>query len=101
MKDFTTHIDEMQMDVAWNLICLAGADSHTLTQEMVQNLYGKGSTLFLSSAMDILAGEFSGESSVVGFKDGYVQTFPNREIQDDISKRPENYIAIDLLVKSE
>lgn len=90
----------MQMDAAWNLICLAGADSHTLTQEMVQNLYGKGSTLFLSSAMNILAGEFSGESSV-GFKDGYVQTFPNREIQDDISKRPENYIAIDLLVKSE
>lgn len=99
MKDFTTHIDEMQMNAAWNLIRLAGADSHTLTQEMVQNLYGKGSTLLLSSAMNILAGEFSGESSVLGFKDGYVQTFPNREILDDISKRPENYIAIDLLVK--
>lgn len=99
MKDFTTHIDEMQMDAAWNLIRLAGADSHTLTQDMVQNLYGKGSTLFLSSAMNILAGEFSEESSVLGFKDGYVQTFPNREILDDISKRPENYIAIDLLVK--
>ena len=99
MRDFAARIDEMQMNTAWNLICLAGADSHTLTQDMMQNLYGKGSTLFLSSAMDILAGEFSLESFAVGFKDGYMQPFPNREIQDDISKHPENYIAIDLLVK--
>lgn len=99
MRDFAARIDEMQMNTAWNLICLAGADSHTLTLDMMQNLYGKGSTLLLSSAMDILAGEFSLESFAVGFKDGYMQTFPNREIQDDISKHPENYIAIDLLVK--
>lgn len=99
MKDFAAHIDEMQMDAAWNLIRLANADARTLTQDTVRNLYGKGSTLFLSSAMDILAGEFSEESSVVGYRDGHMQTFPNREFREDIDKHPENYIAIDLLVK--
>lgn len=41
MKDFTTHIDEMQMDAAWNLIRLAGADSHTLTQIWYRIFMGK------------------------------------------------------------
>ena len=34
-----------------------------------------------------------------GYRDGHMQTFPNREFREDIDKHPENYIAIDLLVK--
>jgi hypothetical protein len=49
--------------------------------------------------MDILAGEFSGENSVIRYRDGHMQTFLNRKFREDIDKHPENYITIDLLVK--